>query len=116
MLSREDGALILLREHVAGIEDEAEIGGMSCLLYLREDDVCRWSIILVFNRPCTSAPVPGETEILPRCGDAVHFSGTLIVAHTINLIVIRPERLVLGVEVHADGIAQPDCVNLPVLP
>src|SRR3954447_25468973 len=100
MLSRKDGALILLREHVPGIEDEPEIRGMSCLLHLGENDV-RWrGIILIFDGPCTSAPVPRKSEILPRCGNTVHFSGRLIVAHTIDLIVIRPKSLVLWVEVH----------------
>ena len=31
------------------------------------------------------------------------------------MIVVGPERLVLWIEVHADWIAQPDCINLSIL-
>src|SRR6476620_12576438 len=115
MLSRENRTLIFLRTHAAGIEDEPQIRCVCGLLHLGENDVCWRSIILVFDRARAPPSVPREPEVLSRCGNAVHLSRRLIVSHAINLIVVGPERLVLWIEVHADWIAQPDCINFSIL-
>src|ERR1700737_3307944 len=88
---------------------------MSGLLNLRENYIGGRSIFFVFKGAGTTAAIPGKAEIQTGIGDAVHFAGGLLVAHAIDLIVVGPERLVLGVEVHADRVAQSNRINLAVL-
>src|SRR3954466_16194470 len=88
---------------------------MSDLLNLRVNHIGGRGIVLVFNGARATAAIPRKAEILTGIGDAVNFSGGLLVAHAIDLIVVGPERLVLGVEVHADGVAQSNCIDLAVL-
>src|SRR5712671_7323150 len=88
---------------------------MSGLFNLREDHIGGRGIVLVFDGARTTAAIPGKTEILTGIGDAVHFARRLIVAHAIDLIVVGPQRLVLGVEVHADRVAQSNRIDLAVL-
>src|ERR1700738_5029480 len=115
VLRREDRALILLRKHAAGVEHQTEVCRMSGLLNLRENHIGGGGVVLVFNGACTTAAIPGKAEILTGIGDAVHFARGLLVAHAIDLIVVGPERLVLGVEVHADRVAQSNRIDLTVL-
>src|SRR6202163_265253 len=97
MLGREDRALIFFRKHAASVEHQTEVCRMSGLFTLRENHIGGRGIVLVFNGARTTAAVPGKTEILTGTGDAVHFARGLLVAHAIDLIVVGPERLVLGV-------------------
>src|SRR6202158_538195 len=115
MLGREDCALIFFRKHAAGVEHQTEVRRMSGLLNLRESYIGGRGIVLVFNGARTTAAIPGKAEILTGIGDAVHFARGLLVAHAIDLIVVGPERLVLGVEVHADRVAQSNRIDLTVL-
>src|SRR5258708_14043019 len=115
MLGREYRALIFLWKHGAGVEDETEVRCMSGLFDLRKHHIGRRGLVLVLNGPCPAAAIPREAEILAGIGDAIQFARGLLVAHAVNLIVVGPERLVLGVEVHADRIAQPDRIDFAVL-
>ena len=100
-------ALVLRREHVARVEGHAEVGRVRGLLDLREDDVGRRRLVLVLVGADVPAAVPREAEVLALLVDAVHLARRDVVAHAVDLIVVGPERLVLRVEVDADGIAQP---------
>src|ERR1700737_4421583 len=88
---------------------------MSGLLNLRENYIGGGGIVLVFYGARTTAAPPRKAEIQTGIGDAVHFAGGLLIAHAIDLIVVGPERLVLGVEVHADRVAQSNRIDLAVL-
>src|ERR1700730_8454147 len=116
MLGREDRALIFFRKHAAGVERQTEVCRVSGLLNLRENHIGGRSIVLVFNGARTTAAIPGKAEILTGIGDAVHFARGLLVAHAVDLIVVGPERLVLGVEVDAYRVAQSNLIALAFLP
>ena len=60
-------------------------------------------------------PYQGKPKVLADLVDAVHLAGRDVVAHAVDLVVIAPQRLVLGIEVHADRIAQSGCIDLAVL-
>src|ERR1700732_4181620 len=115
MLGREDRALVLFRKHAAGVEHQTEVCGMGDLFNLRENHIGGWGVVLVVNGTDTTAAIPGKAEIQTGIGNAVHFARGLLVAHAIDLIVVGPERLVLGIEIHANRIAQSNRINLAVL-
>src|SRR4051795_8696474 len=58
MLRRKDRALILFRKHVTCVEHEAEVCGMSGLLYFREHHIRRWRIGLVLVSAHFAAAIP----------------------------------------------------------
>src|SRR3954452_17958641 len=98
MLRGKNGALIFLRKHGAGVEDQAEVGCVRGLLHFGENNVRRRGIGLVFVAAGPSAAIPRKAKILARAGDAIHFAGSLVVAHAVDLIVVGPERIVLWIE------------------
>ena len=66
VLRREDRALIFLRKHRAGVENQAEVGRVSGLLHFRENHIRRRRIGLVFVGARATAAIPWEAEILTR--------------------------------------------------
>src|SRR5580693_9881175 len=101
MLGREDRILVFLRELVARIERETEVGRMRDLLDLWEDHACGRRLVLVLVGAGMAAPVPWEAKVQADLVDAIHLARRNIVAHAVDLIVVAPERLVLGIEVEA---------------
>src|SRR5580700_3613943 len=105
VLRREDRILVFLRELVARIEREAEVGRMRDLLDFGEDYAGRRGLALELVGPGMPTAVPREAEVEALLLHAVHPARRNVVPHAVDLIVVGPERLVLGVEVEADGIA-----------
>src|ERR1700722_11882143 len=87
VLRREDRILVFLRELVAGIEREAEVGRMRDLLDFGEDHVGWRRVGLELIGAGVSAAVPRETELLALLIDAIHLPGRDVVAHAVDLIV-----------------------------
>src|ERR1700722_7743626 len=115
VLRREDRVLVLRRELVAGVEGEAEGGGMRDLLDFGEDQAgwrCGGFELIGARGP---PAVPWESKLLAGLVDAVHLARRDIVAHAVNLIVVGPQRLVLRVEVNTLRIPQAGCIDLAVL-
>src|SRR6195952_3863643 len=64
MLRGKNSALIFLRKHVAGVEDQTEVRGMCGLLHFGENRTSGRRIVLVLLGAGLAATIPGETEIL----------------------------------------------------
>ena len=74
------------------------------LFDFREHHVGGRGIVLVLVGADLAAAIPGEAEILAHLVDTVQFAGRNVVTHAVDLIVVGPERLVLWIEIHADGV------------
>ena len=72
-------------------------------------------LVLVFVGADFAAAVIWEAEVFAHFGDAVEFARRDVVAHAIDLVVVEPERLVLGVEIHAAAVADASDIGFAVL-
>lgn len=62
-------------------------------------------LVLVFVGADAAAAIPGEAEVLARFRGAVDLARRNVVAHPVHLIVGEPDVAGLGVDVHADRVA-----------
>ena len=108
----EDATLVLGREHAAVVEAHAQLRLVRRKLDLRLGPLRRRAHALQVRRRGRARDLhvvavdEGVAEVLAAgLGDAIQFTRGDLVAHAVGLVVGEPDGLVLGVDVHAHGVA-----------
>src|SRR5690606_23949508 len=115
VLGREYATVVFLGEHLAAVESHAKVRRMSISGDFRKHDVIGGRIVLVFQGPDIPAPVIRKAEVLPHFRSTVDLTRRDIVSHAVDLVIRKPERIVLRVEVHAHRVAHALCIHFSVL-
>src|SRR5690606_8326689 len=102
-------------EHLAAVESHAQVRRMSVGGDFGKHDVIGRCIVLVFQGPDIPAPVIRKAEVLPHFRCTVDLTRRDVVSHAVDLVIGKPESIVLRVEVLARRVAHALCIHFSVL-
>src|ERR1700710_3071125 len=99
VLRVENSTGVFLRKGDTFVEQHTEIGGVRRQVALREYQAGGRRLVLVLDGAVMGATVERIAEVFSRLDSAIQLTRRPVVAEGIGLVIRKPERLVLWIEV-----------------